>query len=70
MSHTIKAKRPEDLTEEERETLRKSLTKQAIEIKAPTNSYLEGKKAKDYKPRFKEVKGGNNDFIARIMRGK
>ncbi len=52
-------KETDEITEEEKHFL----TKRAVEIKAPSDNYLEGEEARKAKPRGREVKGENNLFI-------
>ena len=66
----IKIRRVEDMSDEERELLRRHLTSRAVEVKAPQDSYLEGKDTLKHKPRGKVIKGGNNDFLRRMLSGK
>ena len=66
----VKVRRVEDMSDEEKELLRRHLTSQAVEVKAPQDSYLEGKDVIKHKPRGKVIEGGNNEFLRRMLTGK
>jgi len=57
----IKVKHAEEATEEEIAYICKG----AKTVKAPDNILLEGEAAENSKPRYKEVKGENDEFIDR-----
>ena len=59
MTTTKKIKRAEDLNFEETERMKRSLIKNAKEVKIK-NSILFGKEANKIKPRGREIKGGIN----------
>jgi len=64
-THEVKVLDSQSLSPKEARKLAKYLAKRAKVVKAPSDIYLEGKEAINSKPRFKEVKGGNNEFINR-----
>jgi len=64
-THEIKVRTSENISPKEARALRAHLVKRAKVVKAPKDIYLEGKEAIDSKPRYKEVKGDNNEYINR-----
>ena len=59
-----KIKYPEDMTPGEIEAEARFIAKNAVEIKAPEDNYLEGKEvAQKSRVRGKVVKGGNNTAL-------
>ncbi len=55
-----KVKRTEDLTPEETQRIRRSLTKNAKTVKANPDNYLQGKEARKHKNRGKVINGEFN----------
>ena len=53
----------DDMSEEEQKDMAKFLGKKAVEVKAPTDNYLEGIEAMAKEPRGRVVKGGNNNLF-------
>lgn len=62
-----KRKRIEDMNEQEIQEYTHYITKKSKTVLTPKNSLVEGQEAISQNPRYKEVKGANNEFLTRCL---